>query len=176
MIEAISERVSSYLYRHNEKQDVSRAVMKFALIGILTNGIIVVLSLLIGWADGMFAGTLLSLLSMAALRFLAGGHHISPPMLCVVLSTLAVTLTPFVPDSPYIVYGGTIASLLIAGIFAPADLEKSTRISKRMLRWMKYASVLLVAVNFFVQSYIVATAFFIVSLTLISFKGVKRDE
>lgn len=171
MIEAISERVSRYLYHQNEKKDVSQEVMKFALIGIVTNGMIILLALGIGLADGRFQETCLSLAAMAAMRFLAGGHHVSPPMLCVVLSTIAVTVVPFVPENQVLTYVFTGVCLVLIVLFAPADLEKSTRISKRTLQGMKYSALLLAASNVIVQSHIIATAFFIASLTLISLKG-----
>ncbi|MFC5469930.1 accessory gene regulator B family protein [Cohnella suwonensis] len=176
MIEAISERVSGYLYRQNEQKDVSREVMKFALIGILTNGLIILLTLLIGIFDGKFQETCLSLASIVAIRFLAGGHHLSPPILCVAISTGAITLVPFIPESQTLTNLFTAFSLVLIWIYAPADLEKNTRISKPMLRWMKYSAFVLAASNLILQSHIIATAFFIASLTLISIKGVNRHE
>jgi accessory gene regulator B len=176
MIESISERVSNYLYRNNEKQDVSREVMKFALIGILTNGIIILLTLLIGYLVGKFPEICLSLASMAVLRFLAGGHHLSPPILCIVLSTAAVTMVPYIPTNQTLTYVFTAASLLLVWFFAPADLETKTRISKRTLLIMKYSALLLVAANLLILSHIIATALLISSVTLIPFKEVTRNE
>ncbi|WP_219640723.1 accessory gene regulator ArgB-like protein [Cohnella sp. CFH 77786] len=170
MIEAVSERISGYLYRHNDRRNVSQEVMKFALIGLLTNGCVIVLSLIIGWLGGNFSATLLSLASMAALRLLAGGYHINPPSLCIVLSTAAVTLIPYIPAGKPVLYVFTAISALLVWRFAPADLRGKTRISERTLQQMKYGALLLVASSLFIQSGIMATALFLVSLTLIPIK------
>lgn len=72
MIESFSERISGYLYERNDSKNVSKEVMKYALISIMTNTATIILSLCIGFIDGMFKETCIALIVTAALRLLAG--------------------------------------------------------------------------------------------------------
>lgn len=176
MIENIADRLSGYVYQHNDRQHVSRDVMKFALIGIILNTVTVILSLCIGLIDGKFSETCIALAAMAALRFLAGGHHLKSPVLCIVVSTAAVTVVPFINVSEIFIYVFTAISVLLIWRFAPVDFKNKTRISERSLKIMKGAGMLLVLSNLLINSDILAISWLIVSLTLISIKGGDTNE
>jgi accessory gene regulator B len=176
MIESISERISGYVYHHNDRQHVSREVMKFALIGIILNTVTVLLSLCIGLLDGKFSETCIALAAMAALRFLAGGHHLRSPVLCIVVSTAAVTAVPFITISEPLIYGCTLISGLLIWKYAPVDFKNKTRISDKSLSIMKYSGMLLVGSNLLIHSNILAVSWLIVALTLITLRGGETHE
>jgi|HigsolmetaGSP12D_1036236.scaffolds.fasta_scaffold00027_5 accessory gene regulator B len=176
MIEALSDKISAYVYRHNERQHVSQAVMKFALISIIMNSTTILLCLFIGFLDGHFKETLLATIAMAILRILAGGYHFRSPLLCIIVSTAAVTSVPFILLSLPVLYALTAVSALLILLFAPADSKKYTRLSNRALTWMKYIALLMVLSNLGFQSETLSVSWFIVSLTLLPLKGGENDE
>lgn len=176
MIESVSERLSSYIYRHNDRGNVSEAVMKYALIGILTNGMTIVLSLAIGAIGGKFEDTVIALAAMAVMRYLTGGHHLESPALCIVVSTLAVVIVPYIPMNSLIIYICTGISAIMIIAFAPANLKNKTRITDKALQVMKVIGLFLVLSNALVLSPILAVAFTISSLSLISKKEVNLHE
>ncbi len=171
MIEALSDRISGYVYDHNDRKHVSREVMKFALVSLMTNGITVLLCLCIGLIDGKFKETCIALLAMAVLRNLTGGYHLRSPALCIAVSTAAVTIVPLIPLNTLAIYICAVVSMLLVWKYAPSDLKNKTRISSKTLIVMKYAGLLLVASNLFFISETLAVSFLIVSLTLLPFKG-----
>jgi len=176
MIEALSERISGYIYRHNERRHVSQEVMKFALVSVIMNATTILLCILIGFLDGHFKETCLATAAMAILRILAGGYHFRSPLLCIVISTAAVTVVPFIPLSVPVMYALTAISALFVFLFAPADSKNHTRLSDRALKWMKYFALLLVLTNLGFQSEILSVSWFIVSLTLLPIKGGESHE
>ncbi|WP_027085184.1 accessory gene regulator ArgB-like protein [Cohnella panacarvi] len=171
MINSISAHISGYIYRNNDRGHVSQDVMKFALIGIFTNSLTIILSLCIGLIDGKFQETCIALAAMAVIRMLAGGYHLPSPELCIVASTVAVTAVPFIPLSDSFIYIFAAVSAVVIWIYAPVDMKNKTRISDRSFQIMKYSGIALVLSNLLVQSDILAVSWFIVALTLISFKG-----
>lgn len=171
MINSLSAHLSGYLYQHNERRNVSQEVMQFALIGIFTNTITLVLSLCIGLIDGKFQETCIAVAAMGSLRMLAGGHHLKSPELCIVISTAAVTAMPFIPLSDPFIYILAVVSALLIWLYAPVDIKAKTRISDRSFQIMKYSGMTLVLSNLLIQSDILSVSWFIASLTLTSFKG-----
>lgn len=176
MIEALSDRISGYVYDHNDRKHVSREVMKFALVSLMTNGITFLLSICIGLADGKFKETCIALLAMAVLRSLTGGYHLRSPALCIVVSTAAVTIVPFIPLNVPLIYIFAAVSVLLIWKYAPSDLRGKTRITNQTLNIMKYAGLLLVASNLLFNSVTLAVSFLIVALTLLPFRGGEAIE
>ncbi|BBI31754.1 accessory gene regulator ArgB-like protein [Cohnella abietis] len=176
MIESLSERISGYVYRNNDRQHVNEDVMKYALISIMTNICTIVLSLSVGLILGMFKETCITLVVTAALRLLAGGHHVSSPLLCVILSAAVVAVVPFIPLALPLIYAFTVISVLLIWKFAPMGFKNNTNISDRSLNIMKIVAMALVLSNFFFQSEMLAVSWMIVSLTLIHFKGGETHE
>ncbi|QJD87168.1 accessory gene regulator ArgB-like protein [Cohnella herbarum] len=170
MIEAFSERISNYVYEHNERRHVSKEVMKYALISIMTNVVTVILSLIIGLIDGKFSETCLALAVIAILRYLAGGHHLKSPVMCILVSSAAVTLVPFVPLTLPFVFVFTVISGVVVWKYAPVDFKNHSTLSDKRLTLMKYIAVAMVFSNLIFQSEILALSWFIVTLTLVPYK------
>ncbi|RKP53175.1 hypothetical protein D7Z26_15725 [Cohnella endophytica] len=176
MIEALSHKISDYVYRHNERGHVSREVMQFAINSILSNSITFTLSLLIGLIDGAFWGTAMSLVAIALMRNLTGGYHFKSTTACIVVSTAAVTVIPFIPVSDVAMYAMNAVALGFVIAFAPSNLRGVTRLSERQLQRMKWVGAILIAANFFYQSDILSLAFFVQSISLISGKRGENDD
>jgi Membrane protein putatively involved in post-translational modification of the autoinducing quorum-sensing peptide len=171
MINSFSAYLSGYIYRNNERGHVSKEVMQFALIGIFTNGITILLSLLIGLTIGKFQEACITVAALAALRLLAGGRHLTSPEVCIIVSAATITAIPFIPVSDILIYIMSIVSAILIWIYAPVDMKEKTRISDRSLLIMKYSGMALVLSNLLILSGILSVSWFIASLTLISFKG-----
>jgi len=175
MIEAFSERISGYLYERNERKNVSKEVMKYALISIMTNAGTIILALCIGLLVGKFMETCLAMLVTAALRLLAGGHHLQSPILCILSSAAVVAAVPFIPLPATLVIVFSLASAFIVWRFAPVGFKNNTRISDQTLKVMKYAAIVMVLSNLLIQSDILAASWMIVALTLIPYRGGEND-
>jgi len=171
MIEALTQRIVRFIEVHNDRKQVSRAVMVFALQSLLTNLLTIVLSLLIALLLGTLRETAVVLVAVAVLRNLTGGLHFKSATVCVVVSTLAVVLIPFIPIDKMTGMVLTVASAILVLLFAPADLKGKTRISDKGMQIMKMAGLLLVCSNLALQSTLLALSFFSVGLTLIPWKG-----
>ncbi|QMV43210.1 accessory gene regulator ArgB-like protein [Cohnella cholangitidis] len=176
MIDTITERLSGYIDRHNDRKHISKDVMKFALYSMMTSSSTVILCLCVGFLDGRFKETCIAMLAMASLRVLAGGYHLKSPLLCILLSTLAVAIVPFVPINNLFIYICTAVSALLVWKYAPADSRGNTRLSDKALNFMKYSALLIVLSNLLFESPILSVAWFIVSLTLIPIKGGETHE
>jgi len=171
MIEALTQRIVRFIEIHNDRKQVSRDVMVFALQSLLTNLLTIVLSLLIALLLGTLRETAMVLVAVAVLRNLTGGFHFKSATLCVVVSTLIVVLIPFVPIDKITGLVLTIISVILVLLFAPSDLKGHTRISDRGLQIMKMAGLLVVCSNLVLQSPLLALSFFSVGLSLIPWKG-----
>jgi accessory gene regulator B len=171
MIEAVSERISDYVYRHNDRKHVSKEVMRYALISILTNVATVILSLLIGLTNGKFQETCLALLVIGVLRYLAGGHHLKSPVLCILASSAAVAVVPYITLNTPVLLAFTLVSALLVWRNAPVDFKNHTLLSDQRLKVMKLIALVLVLSNFLIQSDILAVSWMIVALTLLPYKG-----
>lgn len=176
MIEAISARVSSYIYEHNDRKHVSQEIMEFALRAFLINATSIVLSLIIGWVTGKLIETLVSLVGIIAIRNLAGGYHFASSTACVVVSTFVIVALPYVPLNQLFFYILLVASVGLILVYAPSRMRNATRIGKRGLTIMKLIAMLVVVSNLWIHSDILSVAFFASSVTLISTKGGEINE
>lgn len=176
MIETISLRLAQYIKKANPEETVSVEIMKYALM-VLLNGIaIAALSATIGLITGKFWETILTMTAFVILRFLTGGRHLGDSDSCVFWSTIAMVVTPHIPVSASFVWGMIGLSFIIVAVFAPLNMHEKVRIPKRYLPLMKGLSLGLISANVFIFSAVIAKAFFLQSLFLISFKSLKGGE
>jgi accessory gene regulator B len=175
MIEALSQKISGYVYRHNDRGHVSQEVMKFALVSLLSTTFTIVLSLIIGLIDGKFLLTVLSLAAIAVMRNLTGGYHFKSTAACIIVSAGVITLIPFIPVSPIAFYIMSIISLLLVIGYAPSNLRGVSRLTESNLKAMKWVAVLLILSNFLLTSDIISLAFFIQAVSLLPGKWGERD-
>lgn len=164
MIDALAERWAGVLKRANPDTP-SVAVMKYGLQVVLNGVFIVGLAMLIGLIAGKPGSTALALLGFSVLRQATGGYHLKTSEGCIVLSTVMVVLVPWLP-APWIWQMSTISVLLILWL-APAHIEEQSRIPRRYFPYLKWGSAVLVALNFWIQSEVLAWCFLIQSLSLL---------
>jgi Membrane protein putatively involved in post-translational modification of the autoinducing quorum-sensing peptide len=167
MIEAISNKLAIAIKSASKNEQASVAVIRFGLILIINTIIIVISCFVLGLILGKLAEVMLALLSFAALRSVSGGFHLKSNMACIVLSVCTMIAIPFVPLTRTINLSLTVASLLLILIYAPSNIEKQTRVPERYFFAFKIISLLIASTNLFLQTDVMALAFFIQSLSLI---------
>src|SRR5690554_6866811 len=112
MIDWMANRLAFSIKQANPENTSSIEIMKFSLILVLNTFLIIILSLIIGWASGKFMETVLTLLSFAILKFFSGGIHLKSSDNCVLWSTVGLTLLPHIPIYANWNIGLTIISIL----------------------------------------------------------------
>ena len=172
MINRLSETIAIKIKNANPEETASVAVMTFALVSILQHIITISLILLIGAATGHFIDACIVNVSFIVLRLFSGGFHFRSSALCILVSTVAMApipiLAPYV--TPRLALVLTIASFVIAVIYAPTNVKR-TRIKPSQYPIYKLISLLIISVNFYVNSPYVAAAFFIQAISTIQING-----
>lgn len=160
MIERLSESLAIKIKKANEEETASVAVLKFAITGLVQNIINILLILIISALFGYFYEGLIAFCAFMLLRIFAGGHHFKSATLCTVVSVISIVVIPplaGVLPAEAILYIN-LASLAITLVFAPSNIKK-TRIKPSWRPVYKGISVLIIAVNFILQSPIIAVSF-----------------
>ncbi|UVI28847.1 accessory gene regulator B family protein [Paenibacillus spongiae] len=168
MIDALSERISLRIYELNDKKNVSQAVMKYALVSVFTNTITFILSCVIGILAGAFAETLIAMVLIALLRTLSGGYHLQSAVLCIVVSTVVITVIPFIPVNSTMVIVLTLIAAVLNFIYAPSRLRGVTRLSEKALQFRKWLAIAIILSNLVISSDIVSLACIVQAITLIN--------
>lgn len=170
MIESISERIAISIKNMNE-DTASIAVMKYSLIIILNTFMTIILCLLIGILLGTLQDTIIVMFTIAIFRFFSGGYHFRTATGCVIVSTVIIVTIPFISIPGNISLYLTLASLLLTIIYAPSNIKHVARMPQKYFQILKLISVLLVCLNFFISSQLIAVSFFIQGISLITWKG-----
>ncbi len=174
MIEALIYRVVNYIEKYDDRKQVSRPVMIFALQSLMGNLLTFLLCLLFGWATGKITEILLVFVCVFLLRTLTGGLHFASPVVCIVVSTLIIVSIPFIPINEPLGMVLTLVSALLVLVFAPADLKEKTLITEKGMLVRKIISLLIICSNLIFESALLALSFFCVALALIPIQGGKR--
>lgn len=167
MIEKMAEKLALALKKSNPDETASVEVMKFSLSIILNFAIVTVLSLLIAALFKTAGATLLAMIGFAALRAVSGGVHLPVSEWCIAVSVFIFVTIPHLPINDTWCIILSIASIGLVLLFAPSRIENQSRIPKSYYPLLKLVSVLLVALNFWFMSGVLAATFFIQSLLLI---------
>jgi len=167
MIEAMAGALAARVKRVVPEHPASEAVMKYSLTLIINGTSIIGLSLLISLVTGRFYEALTVLIAFALLRQMSGGIHLKSGTVCMVVSTVGVTLLSYASFSTEYVYGFTAVAALLALIYAPSRIEKQSRINPKYYPLLRVYSVLLISINFLIGSPVIAASFFLQGLTLI---------
>lgn len=174
MINSLSRRLAVGIKNIVPESPQSVEVLKYSLSFVLNFVFVVVLSLLISIFTGHVYDAVIAMVSYAILRQVSGGYHLKSGMLCVVVSAAGITAISLADFSDRVTIWATIGALILCAIFSP-QMKNHTRIPGRYYPLLKVISVLMVATNFLFNSPVIAAAFFVQGLTLISGKGVKRE-
>lgn len=167
MIQRIAHHLAIRINRVVPDHPVSVAVMEFSLSAILNAVFIIGLSMIISLFTGRAAEVLTVLIAFAILRQASGGIHLKDGMLCIIVSTVGVTLLSFAEFNTTVVMVLNIISIILIAVFAPSRIDGQTRIPQRFYPLLKLVSILIVATNLIITSSVLSAAFFIQSLTLI---------
>lgn len=163
----LSYKLAATIKQSNPQETSSIEVMQYALNIIINTLLIIVTSLLIGWATGRLTDTAVSLFSFAVLRSFSGGLHLKTATACNIFS---ITLCTSIPHLSFLIKDHlwifNAFSLLLMLLFAP-NPDANVQISQRSYPLLKLIAVSLVATNFFIHSSVLGLAFLAQSLTVI---------
>lgn len=164
MVEKLAEKLSQSIKRLAPEETASIEVMKYGITVLINSASVILLSLSIGVLTGKFQDALVALISYAVLRCFAGGFHFQSAIACIMFSTALFSIIPHIPISHFSTLILTLLALIIISIFAPSNIADETRIQIKYHPLLKACSILIVSVNFFLVSPILAKSFFTLSL------------
>ncbi|MEC0167422.1 accessory gene regulator ArgB-like protein [Paenibacillus graminis] len=171
MIEYFALKLAGSIKKSVPDSHTSTAVMRFALSVIINASMIIILSLLISLITGKIKEATIALVAFPLLRQASGGYHLKSGMKCVLFSTALITVISLVDlQYKYIFIMGLLSIVLVA-IYAPSNIEKQSRTPKKYYPLLKFISFVIVALNLFIGSSVLAAAFFAQSISLIRLKG-----
>ncbi|WP_182299762.1 accessory gene regulator ArgB-like protein [Cohnella cholangitidis] len=170
MIDAIATKLAVKIKEANPEETASVEVMKFALFGIIHNTLTFATALIVGLCLGQLLETLLAAFSFMILRFVSGGYHFKTPLSCLLFSSFVFVLIPFIPMQGTSVIIINSISLILVLLFAPSNIREHIRVSEKFFPIFKVISALLVGAGFLLDNPIIILAFFVQSITLITFK------
>lgn len=167
MIDIMATKMAEGIKKRSPEHPASVAVLKHSLAVLINTFSILFLNIGIGFVTGRLREVIIVLISFALLRMISGGVHLKSGTWCVTITTLGVTALAHINLLPEVVPWITVASLVIAAIFAPTDLRRQSRIPVRYYPFLKLISVSMIACNFYLSSSAIAVSFLIQTLTLI---------
>ncbi|GGF72368.1 accessory gene regulator [Paenibacillus albidus] len=174
MIEYLALRMAESIKKNVPESPTSTAVMKFALSVIINAVMIIVLSLFISFFTGRITEVILGLLAFPLLRQASGGYHMKSGMKCVLFSTALITVISLADLQYKHIFMMGLISLVLVGVYAPSNIEKQSRTPKKYYPLLKFISLIIVALNLFIGSSVLAATFFAQSISLIRLKGGER--
>ncbi|TLS50497.1 hypothetical protein FE782_19195 [Paenibacillus antri] len=179
MIDKLSLRIATFI-RQNNEQAASMDVLMFSLAVVLNAIFVAVMIIIIAIFTNRLPEALALLASFVTLRFFSGGMHLPTSKLCNFISIGLFVVLMLLPVSYW--NAGLVlnsAALAFVLLFAPTkDIMHLNLLGPKYTIHFKIVCVLLVSVNFWIQSPILALAFFSQTLTLtpIAYKGVALFE
>ncbi|MMZ43869.1 putative regulator protein [compost metagenome] len=168
LIEALSLRMAQHIKSVVPDHPASVAVLKHALAITLNVVFIVSLTLGVSTLIGRTGEVLTIMMAFAFLRQMTGGIHLKSGMGCVAVSTMLFTGLSFIELDYNWTAGATIASMVLILIFAPAGIEKQTRIPPKYFPLLKMLALCVVGLNLYFSNPYIAASFFVQTLSLIN--------
>ncbi|MGF7032090.1 accessory gene regulator B [Paenibacillus mucilaginosus] len=154
----------------NHDPEASSEKILFYSLSLLINTLTAVTSiLLIAISTGHLTEGIIAILTFLIIRNVTGGFHLKSSWNCCLFTILLVT-TPIFFHYPFWNLGGilNLLSLIIVFIKAPQGINNVSRIDPKYHRLLKFFAMLLIILNFFIESPLIATIFFLQSLTLLN--------
>jgi len=179
LIHKLSLRIANFI-RDNNPQAASMDVLMFSLTVVLNAMLINIMVMAVGLVTGRLLEAVVLLSTFALLRFFSGGMHLPSSQLCNAMSTGMFVILLFLPVSYW--HEGfilnTLALLLVLGFAPTKDIMHLNLLGPKYTLHFKIACILLVSSNFWIQSPLLALAFFSQTLTLtpIAYKGAQLLE
>lgn len=166
MVEWVSNRIATSIKKANPEHTSSIEVMAFSLILIVNTFAIIFCSLIVGWVTGKLPETAITLFAFAVLKFVSGGYHLKSSDMCILYSTLGMTILPHIPIYENWIIWMTAISFVLAAIYAPANMNKKARIPERYYPVLKVISLIIIGSNFIFNSDILAKVFLLQAVML----------
>jgi accessory gene regulator B len=179
MITRLSTNIANFI-RQNHSQAASMDVLIFSLTVMLNATFVTAIILAVAAVTGRFLDAVILLASYLALRFFSGGMHLPTSRLCNVISVGLFIVLIHLPVA-YWNTGLLLNSLafIFVILFAPTkDIMHLNRMGPKYTIHFKIISMIIVASNFWLQSPVLALAFFAqaVSVTPVAYKAVSYLE
>ncbi|QUL57604.1 accessory gene regulator B family protein [Paenibacillus tritici] len=170
MIEHLARLIARKIKKEAPDHHASMEVMEFSLSILINAAMILLFTLLISVITDRVFEAIVALIAFPILRQMSGGFHLKTGMGCVLFTTVLMTAISYsnFSESTIVVLG--IISLLLAIIYAPSGIENQSRIPKKYYPLLKVISIIIISTNFFILSPIIASAFFVQTLTLIKLR------
>lgn len=166
MIESISQSIARKIKGINPDETASVEVMSYSLGFLINFFSVIFLCMFVGWVDGLYLETATCLIAFGLLRTFSGGFHFKSLTLCVVFTTVVLSILPAIAQYvSQLILINLISSVLVI-VFAPSGKKKS-RLSPRLRMVLKCVSFLIVCSNFIIDSKVIALAFLVQSILLI---------
>jgi len=179
MINKLSANIARFI-RNNNAQAASMEVLMFTLEVVFNAILVTSVILLVALATGRFGEAVVMLASYLALRFFSGGAHLPTSKLCNISSVAIFVGLIFLPVSYW--NAGFILNLLaffLVLVYAPTkDIMQLSRLGPKYTIHFKIISLAIVALNFWIQSPLIALAFMTqtLSITPAAYKAVSYLE
>jgi accessory gene regulator B len=172
MIERTAALLAMKIRAANPSETSSVDVLKYGIAMSLNLLGVIIGSCVIGFITGKVIETLMAFGAFAVLRRFSGGFHAKSLGLCVILSVALFAAIPMVPVNGLAQSTLKAVTLLLIVLLAPANCQENG-IPERYVMRFKVIAILLAIGNLFVDSTIIALAFFVQAVLLIDLKRVK---
>lgn len=170
MIDTLATRIATRIKASNPDDTASIDVLKYGLILVINFMLILLLTVIAGLCLGNLPDVLTSFVAFVLLRSVSGGAHLNSALGCVFVSTGIAVLPSFIHLQAFQLHSVILLSCLLIIIYAPSRLEQYSNFPQHLYPVLKWASLMIVSANLFIQSDLLAVTFLIQSLTLIRVK------
>lgn len=152
--------------RRNDPNAASEAVLNYALVIVLNTICTIAIVLIVNLLTGYLIEGIITMFAFALLRSFSGGLHLKSSLFCTLFSAASLILISHI-EIGYM-YIGLILDLIsiaILLVYAPKGFENRSRLDPKYYPFLKVASILIVAANFYIHSPLLSLAFFTQALT-----------
>lgn len=174
MLEVLARHLAGRMKQAIPDEPVSEAVLRYGWAIVLNTVFTLALSAVFGLALGKLAETMTVLFAFALLRAFTGGYHFKSGTICVVVSSATAAALTLIQPGGYLVLTMTVVSGVLVALYAPAGIERQTRIPVAYHPLLKVVGLLLVLTNLRIQSDLLALSWFVQSISLITLRPRKE--
>ncbi|MEC0237780.1 accessory gene regulator B family protein [Paenibacillus kribbensis] len=170
LIDVLSLRIAKHIKSVVPDHPASVAVLKHALAITLNVVFITGLTLAVSAFTGRTSEVLIIMAAFAFLRQMTGGLHLKSGMGCVAISTILFTGLSFIELNYNWTIGVTLVSMLLILIYAPAGIERQTRIPPRYFPLLRSGAFIAVGFNLWIANPFIAISIFVQAISLINLR------
>jgi accessory gene regulator B len=179
MITKLSANIAKFI-RQNNPQAASMEVLMFSLTVLLNALFVTIFILAVAAVTGRLWDAVVLLAAYVILRFFSGGMHLPTSRLCNMMSIgLFVTLVHVTVPYWNTGFALHLIAFIIVVLYAPTkDIMHLSRLGPKYAIHFKIISIVIVGLNFWLQSPVLSLAFIsqAISLTPVAYKAVSLLE